>query len=252
MIDKALVLAAGRGERLKPLTDRAPKCLTEVHGTPILVNTLRGLSSVGIRCCTIVIGYLSEIIEKTMGSRFEDVELRYVYNRDYDTTNDMFSLWLAADTLEQGVLLMEGDIYFSHAMLGRVFSAMGNISCYMGGAYDGRGNEVVVSTDRNHRIVSLQVLTDHGIEIVENRFISAGMLILQQGYAKRLSSWLSEFVEAGRTGLLFDAVIAEHLEEAPLFACPIDHHEWVEIDTIRDLERAETTFADPYIHRGQS
>jgi choline kinase len=243
MIDRALILAAGRGQRLKPLTDRAPKCLTEVHGTPILVNTLRGLSSVGIRRCTIVIGYLSAVVEKTMGSRFENVELRYVYNRDFDTTNDMYSLWLAADMLEQGVFLMEGDIYFSHAMLGRLFSQMGDTSCYAAGAYDGRSNEVVVSTDGSNRIVSLDVLTDHGVEIAENRFISAGILMLQQSYAKKLSSWLSDFVDAGKTDLLFDAVIAEHLEEEPLLVHPIGHHEWVEIDTVRDLERAETTFA---------
>jgi CTP:phosphocholine cytidylyltransferase-like protein len=245
MIDKAVILAAGMGRRLKPLTDHAPKCLTEVHGTPILINTLKGLSSAGIRVCTIVVGYFSSAIEKLMGSRFKNVELKYVYNRDFENTNDMYSLWLAAEMLEQGVLLFEGDIFFSYEMLHRVLSHIGSRSCYVAGDYDGRTDEVVVTTDRNLRIKSVDVLSGCGIEIVPNRFISAGILVLQQRYAKKLSSWLSEFVRDGKTDLLFDAVIAEHLNEAPLYVSRIGHHEWVEIDKLGDLEKAENTFTKP-------
>ncbi len=242
MIDRALILAAGRGQRLKPLTDRAPKCLTEVHGVPILENALRGLSSAGIRGCTIVAGYFSSVITDIMGSRFGDVELQYVYNRDYEKTNDMYSLWLAAEMLERGVLLLEGDVFFNHTMLHRVLLQAGSRSCYIAGDYDGRRDEVVVSTDRNLRIRSVDVLTDRSAEIGPFRFISAGMLVLQQNYARLLSAWLSEFVRQGRVNVLFDAVIAEHLDDAPLYASRIGHHEWVEIDTIGDLERAEKTF----------
>ena len=242
MIDKALILAAGRGQRLKPLTDHAPKCLTEVHGVPILVNTLQGLSSAGIRRCTIVVGYFSSVIEDAVGSRFEDVELQYVYNRDYEKTNDMYSLWLAAEMLEHGVLLLEGDIFFSHSMLNRVLSQAGSRSFYIAGDYDGRRDEVMISTNRKLRITSVDVLTDHSAETGPFRFISTGMLVLQQHYARLLSGWLSEFVRQGRVNVLFDAVIAEYLDDAPLYVSRIGHHEWVEIDTIEDLEKAEKTF----------
>jgi choline kinase len=242
MIDRAIILAAGRGQRLKPLTDNAPKCLTEVHGTPILANALRGLSSIGIRSCTVVVGYFASAIEDAVGKRFGDVALQYVHNSDYEKTNDMYSLWLAAETLAQGAILLEGDIFFSHSMLRRIFSRAGDRSFYIGGDYDGRTDEVVVSTDRKLRISAVDVLTNCSAEIRPFRFISAGMLVLQKHYAGLLCSWLSESVKRGRVNVLFDAVIAEHLADAPLYVSRIGHHEWVEIDTIGDLEKAEETF----------
>ena len=242
MIDEAIILAAGRGRRLKPLTDHAPKCLTEVHGTPILAHTLQGISAAGIHSCTIVVGYLSAAVEHAMGSHYGDVDLKYVYNSDFDKTNDMYSLWLASEKLERGVLLLEGDIYFSHSMLRRVFSEVGDRSCYIAGAYDGRKDEVVLSTDRSLRIERVDVVKDCPLQTGPNRFISGGMLVLQRHYGRMLSSWLTDFVDRGRVDLLFDAVIAEHLQDEALYVCRIGHDEWVEIDTREDLIRAEKTF----------
>jgi choline kinase len=242
MINEALILAAGRGKRLKPLTDHAPKCLTEVHGTSILAHALQGLSSAGIHRCTIVVGYLSSAVEHVMGSLYADVQLKYVYNSDFDKTNDMYSLWLASEMLERGVLLMEGDIYFSHPMLHRVLIEAGNRSCYVAGDYDGRRDEVVLSTNSDLRIERVDVVTRCPLETGPRRFISAGMLVLQRRYCRKLSAWLMDFVNMGRVDLLFDVVISEHLQDEPIYVSRIGHDEWVEIDTGEDLKRAERTF----------
>ena len=242
MIDQALILAAGYGLRLKPLTDHAPKCLTEVHGVPILENALRGLSYAGIHTCTLVVGHFASFIEDVLGNHFGDIELRYVHNREYRTTNDMYSLWMAAEMLERGVLLLEGDVFFSNSMLKRVLSQVGSRSCYIAGDYNGSRDEILISADQDMRIRSIDVLTDRSAETGTLRFMSAGMLVVQRDYGKQLSTWISEFVQRGSVEVLFDAVIAEHIGDAPLYVSRIGHHEWVEIDTARDLEKAEETF----------
>jgi CTP:phosphocholine cytidylyltransferase-like protein len=242
MIDDAIILAAGSGLRLKPLTNHAPKCLTEVHGVPILENTLRNLSAAGIYTCTIVAGHFAHAIEDTIGNRFDNIQVYYTHNPKYRTTNDMYSLWLAREKLERGVLLIEGDIFFRVPMLERVLSRIGNRSCYFAGSYDGSADEILIETDHELRITSVEVLTGRRAERGSRRYMSAGLLFIQREYGKLLSAWLQAFVQEGRVDVLFDAVIAEHIGDAPLYVSEISHDEWVEIDTVQDLERAERTF----------
>ncbi len=248
MIEDAIILAAGCGLRLKPLTDHAPKCLTEVNGVPILKNTLRNLSAAGINACTIVAGHYAHVIEDTIGNRFDNVQVFYIHNPKYRTTNDMYSLWLAHEVLECGSLVIEGDIFFSAAMLGRVLSKTVNRSCYFAGAYNGSRDEILIETDHELRITSVEVLKGRSARRGNRRYMSAGLLLIQREYGSCLSAWLHEFVQGGRVDVLFDAVIAEHIKDAPLYVSEISHDEWVEIDTVQDLERAERTFGQERLH----
>jgi choline kinase len=242
MIERAVILAAGLGLRLKPLTDQAPKCLTEVNGTPILLNALHNLALLEIDTCTIVIGYLSTAIRDKVGDRYEDVRIRYVVNERYRTTNDLYSLWLARHEIERGALILEGDIFFEAETLKRAYERCGGTSCYLVGKYNGSRDEVLIETDSALRIESMKLLNGRCVEPGRNRYMSSGMLLIQPEYGRALSRWISDFVRARKTDLLFDAVIAQHTEIKPLHVCEINHEEWVEIDTLDDLARAERIF----------
>ena len=76
MIKNAIILAAGTGSRLKPLTDHAPKCLTEINGTPILIQALNNLIVSGIKECIIVTGHFSESIRNVIGINFKGLNIR--------------------------------------------------------------------------------------------------------------------------------------------------------------------------------
>jgi CTP:phosphocholine cytidylyltransferase-like protein len=154
----------------------------------------------------------------------------------------MYSLWLAHEVLERGVLLIEGDIFFRAPMLKRVLTQTGNRSCYFAGAYNGSKNEILIVTDHELRITSVEVLTGRRARRGSRRYMSAGLLLIQREYGRYLSAWLQEFVQGGRIEVLFDAVIAQHIGDAQLYVSEISHSEWVEIDTAQDLERAEETF----------
>nr|WP_274542319.1 phosphocholine cytidylyltransferase family protein [Bradyrhizobium algeriense] len=115
---KGVILAAGFGSRLRPLTDLRPKPLVEVNGTPILYNALRNLEAVGVKEVTIVVGYRKDDIQYACGSRFGELEIKYVESSVFDRTGSAYSLWLARDTLRSGnCFLLEGDVFFEENAL---------------------------------------------------------------------------------------------------------------------------------------
>src|SRR5262245_45113499 len=108
MTRRAIILAAGSGSRLRPLTDRLPKTLVEVGGTPILLHTLGHLRAVGVREVVLVIGYQGRAIRDRVGATFLGMKVHYVDNPQFATTNNIVSLRLAADYLRGEVFLLEG------------------------------------------------------------------------------------------------------------------------------------------------
>lgn len=109
----AVILAAGFGSRLRPLTDLRPKPLVAVGGTPILFNALRHLEAVGVEDVTIVVGYRKDAIQYACGRRFGKLDINYVESSVYDATGNAYSLWLARHTLLKGdTYLLEGDVFF--------------------------------------------------------------------------------------------------------------------------------------------
>ncbi|MCK5350016.1 MAG: NTP transferase domain-containing protein, partial [Desulfobacula sp.] len=127
-IKKALILVAGLGSRLDPLTQMLPKCMVEVNGTPILINTLNHLAANGFKQVVIVTGYMDFLITSQIGNQFQNMEIIYVKNEIFYKTNNMYSLWLAKEYLidDNGVLLIEGDLFFEEAVLTRLLNTGDN------------------------------------------------------------------------------------------------------------------------------
>ena len=127
-IRKAVILAAGVGDRLRPFTNKLPKCLVQVAGVPILDNTLSHLAALGTEEIAIVVGHHKEVIIDRYGASYLGMSMTYVVSEEYRTTNNIYSLWLARSHLTQDVLLLEADIFFEPAVLERLLSqSSGNL-----------------------------------------------------------------------------------------------------------------------------
>ncbi len=117
----AVILAAGRSSRLRPLTDNLPKCLLEVAGVPILKRAIARLQEAGFRRFVIVTGYLEEQIRAAVTEWFPDANIELVTNERWETTNNCYSLLLAAEALGgQGYLLIDGDVVFERSVVDAV------------------------------------------------------------------------------------------------------------------------------------
>lgn len=102
----AIILAAGLGTRLRPLTNDRPKCMVEVGGTPMVERQIQFLHEVGIGDITLVSGYKAESLEYLK----DKYGVRIVPNPRYDTANNIYSMYVVKELLGDTYVL-EGDVY---------------------------------------------------------------------------------------------------------------------------------------------
>jgi len=115
---QAIILAAGNGSRLRPLTDSIPKVMVKVCGETIIKRALNRLVEIKkIEEVIIVVGYKAEKIKEHIGESYKGMKINYVLNKDYASTNNIYSLWLAKDYVKSDVILLEGDVIFTKEML---------------------------------------------------------------------------------------------------------------------------------------
>ncbi len=120
---KVIILAAGQGTRLRPLTDDRPKCMVEVNGRSILDRQLDTMHVCGIKDSdiTIVAGYHGDVLQK----KFADTDIDIIINEEFETTNMVCSLMCARRLMEtqEDILISYGDIIYSEAVLKKILSS---------------------------------------------------------------------------------------------------------------------------------
>ena len=130
---RAIILAAGMASRLRPLTLSTPKCLLKVGERTLLQRSMDALIEAGISQFVIVTGYLHEQIEAFVRETYPELFLpleegqggsvRFIYNKDYETTNNIYSLWLARPEAEgQEILLLDSDLLYDGQIVKRVLA----------------------------------------------------------------------------------------------------------------------------------
>jgi len=241
-INKAIILAAGLGNRLKPLTDEVPKCLTEVNGKPILERTLAILESNGIDEAVIVVGYLGDIVVNKIGHKHRNMKVTYLWNKIYDETNSMYSAWLARDYLGQGAILIEGDTIFEEALIKKVLQTPPDRAYWVGDRFSREYTGSMSTTDSENRIIDVSIVREELREYRDNYYKSTGVLKIPPAYGRLFSRWLDEEVRNGNVQIYYDLVISKHLKDAPIYICDFTGGVWNEIDSLEDLKRAEKIF----------
>ena len=112
---RLIVLAAGTGSRLAPLTDDRPKCLVELGGKPLLQWILDAAAAAGIEEVVVVGGYRA--------AQLRDFDVTLVVNKDYATTNMVHTLFMARDHFGDGFIMSYGDIVYAPTVLRRLVEA---------------------------------------------------------------------------------------------------------------------------------
>jgi choline kinase len=152
---KAVILAAGIASRLRPLTDNTPKCLLKVGEKNILELSIENLLSNNLREIIIVTGYLENQIRDFMRVRFPQLNISYIYNKFYSTTNNIYSLWLAKDTvLGDDMLMMDSDIVFDKQIISKLINS-GYENCLAMNRHDLHDEEIKVKVDLKRRVVEI-------------------------------------------------------------------------------------------------
>jgi len=230
-----VVLGAGLGSRLRPLTDDRPKCAVTLAGEPLAARIVRQLGARGVKRAVVVVGHMADRARELLSAAAPGVE--FVENRDYATTNTMYSALLAIDALADGGFLVEGDIAASDSAVDRLVAGRGWAADPWTPAHSG----CRLRTDGN-RIVGQEIWRAETTGDTRNLWKSAGMLSLGPDDVAVLSRCLREEAAAGRTNIYYDDVVGRHMSEFRLDVLDLSGAPWVEIDDLADMEIARREF----------
>jgi choline kinase len=237
-ITTALLLAAGTGSRLYPLTRNSPKCLTMVNEKSILERLVMGLKQQGFKRLVIVTGYQGNCIREFLGVESEDIVIEYIYSPLYKTTNNIYSLWMAREIIHEPFMLIESDIVFDESLLNDMCYpnriAVAHMQSWMNGT--------TVTVDQTQFVKKFQKGTTQVYDDIRYKTVNI--------YSFSLSSWyaiverLDQYVSFGRVNNYYETVFAEMVSDGSLCfqVVSFDNKPWYEIDTIADLAEAEKLF----------
>jgi histidinol-phosphate/aromatic aminotransferase/cobyric acid decarboxylase-like protein/choline kinase len=246
---QAIILAAGRGMRLGPITDKVPKVLVEVNNVPFIINQLDALTKhPEIEEVIIVVGYKKELIKEKISNNYKGMRILFVDNDRWAETNNIYSLWLACNVVKHDFILMEGDIFFEPRLLNPLFENKGKnvvlLSKYkpsMSGTVvkinekTGKIEQLISSRDQDENFDFTQAYKTINIYSFTYDFFEQFLFPSISLYVR---SHVKDYWE-----LVLGVLIYLHVENIVPYIIDDDVN-WYEVDDQNDLNIANYVFAD--------
>jgi phosphoenolpyruvate phosphomutase len=234
---KALILASGKGERLYPLTKEIPKPLVELGNRAILGIQMDNLIGCGITDVIITTGSFEGKITDFIKDNYPNLNVCYVNNPKYKTTNYIYSMWLTREFIDDDIILLHGDLVFDKKLLERLIAENGNrVLVNKKIAVPEKDFKAVVVNDRVIKI---------GVEFSgENAF---ACLPLYKFSKADFLFWINEceqYIAKGEVNIYAENVFNEISDVLLLYPLYFDDELCMEIDTEEELEIAERIIRD--------
>ena len=247
---KGIILAAGMGTRLKPLTDVIPKCLVPVNGKPMLDYQLECLAAAGLEECVLVVGYRASQIANRFGNHHLGMGMSYVQNELFQQTNNLYSLWLARNHLDDDILLLESDVLFEDDLVQQLIQHPAKSVAVVSRYEPPMNGTVILAANNIANDMVLKVDQTLGFDYT-SALKSVNIYKLSEcDIRESVIPELSRFVDSGRTDQYYEAIFSDLIAQKRLQMSILRSEDlkWVEVDTQEDLSAAEALFGKE-IHR---
>lgn len=238
---KAVILAAGCATRLRPYSDDTPKTLLPVGGVPILRRTITNLLRVGFDQFVIGTGYLEHMVRDAVGSWFPGLDVGYVINREFQSTNNACSLLLMRDRVEHGgFILLDGDVVFDVGVVEELVERGPDCLAVRSVGEIGL-EEVKVTADKEDRVLAI----GKHVPVRSAMGESVGIELFSAASSRRLFGALHQRVlEHGLVNEYYEAAFQQIIDEGTtLYGVDIGSMYATEIDTVEDLNAANARLA---------
>lgn len=254
---KVIILAAGQGTRLRPMTDNCPKCMVKVNGTSIIERQLATMYSCGIKQedITVIAGYKNEVLKAAL----KGTSIQVIVNEEYETTNMVCSLMCARNLMEQeeDILVSYGDIIYSKEVLKKILDSLENISVVVDDGwyeYWSRRNENPLDDAETLMFDAEDYLTEIGQKTTELAKVQSqyiGLMRFKENGLKAILDVCKEAKERTATGIslwrtdrsyakmYMTDLLQGLIDEGHKLRALHINRGWFEIDDVDDLKLVE-------------
>lgn len=239
---KAVILAAGVGSRIKPLTDNCPKSLLKVAEEHILERMINHILKCEIQEIVFVLGYLDHQIEGFVKEKYPDLNVHFILNKKYEETNTGYSLMLTETALNgEGFIKFDADVVFDIGVLRRLIASPFETCLCIDRDIQLDAEEVKVVSGDNNRVLKASKNVDPaeaigesiGIEKISSKTANLLFNELRSMMSKKANQ--QEYYEAA-----YEKLISR---DVPFHYIDITGLKWTEIDTLSDFDTANRMFA---------
>lgn len=244
---QAIILAAGMGRRLGEYTKDNTKCMVPVNGVPLIDRLLGQLSRLKLDRVVIVVGYEGGKLVKHIGDLYTDLNIEFVENPVYSRTNNIYSLWLAKDYLQQDdTILVESDLIFDDVLLNMLIdNPFPNLALVS--KYETWMDGTMVRIDSDCNIVNFVPKDAFDYSNAGKYYKTVNIYKFSKEFSTRkYVPFLEAYTKAVGNNEYYENVlrIISFLNSSDLKALPVTNAKWYEIDDKQDLDIAEALFAE--------
>ena len=241
---KAIILSAGQGKRLRPLTESTPKCLLPVRGdVPVLEVQLQALAECGVDEAIVYVGFGAEQVERFVAQRqSSSIRVQTVFNPFYAVSDNLATCWLAREHMGDEFLILNGDTLFEPAVLRRLLASPAaplTLTINEKEAYD--DDDMKVSLNRASQLVA--VGKDLDSRIVDGE--SIGLMLFRSAGAEHFRKLIGEAIRSdGAIQRWYLSIVNEMAQESPVSTLSITGLWWGELDSPEDLAELRAALGD--------
>ena len=225
---KALILNSGTGSRMGVLTSEHPKCMTEISAKEtILSRQLRQLADAGVNDVIITTGKFDSVLVNYCQSLDMPLNIVFVNNPKYDATNYIYSIYCAREYIDDDILLMHGDLVFENEVMDKVLASEG--SCMTVSSTLPLPEKDFKAVVKDGKVLKV------GVEFFNEAVAAQALYLLKKDSARLWLDKITEFCEAGNTGVYAENALNELDGAADINALDVEDLLCAEIDNADDL-----------------
>lgn len=240
---KAVILSAGQGRRLLPLTENSPKCLLPISGKTILEWQVDALLAVGIEEITVVTGFQTGLVEKLLQQRYPaHTQINTIFNPFFEVADNLASCWMARSVMNCDFLLLNGDTVFDIPLLKKILNSTPapiTLSVDHKDTYD--ADDMKVQLDKKGWVKHVnKTLSKDQIDAE-----SIGLIYFRLHGPEKFRVAVEEALRNPSELKSWYLTIIDNLADIHLVnTCLISGHRWCEIDYSADLAKAKALFSE--------
>lgn len=243
---QALMLAAGMGKRLGKYTENATKCMVPVNGKTLIEYAIESLIEAKIKRLTLVVGYKKEVLKDFLKDKYKEIEINYIDNDVYDTTNNIYSLYLAKDVLAQDdTILLESDLIFDKNIIKEIIEDK-NPNLAVVSPFETWMDGTCALIDDQNVIKGILGKSEFNWDKTNHYYKTVNIYKFSKEFATTVyMPFLKAYQTAYGKNEYYETVlkVISFLGNSTFKAHSVDGSRWYEIDDPADLAIAETRFS---------